>query len=126
MKNIISKKGNGFERFGSKDEMTIKNDKSKYIKYIEVQNRISKMYNQNDELIGVDLHDNCDKNFKEVIYNSNTGTTIVILHDECGKWKAKSVCNKNIDIYNPQVGYDIAYYRALKKICDAKIKELTK
>lgn len=123
--STICRENDNFVRVGSKRGLTLKfNGKSVFTKRKSLPvNRVSKIYNNKNELIGVDIVEET-RDETDVIHNVATGLTIVIIHFENKKFKGIAKCHED-DAYVSQIGFQIAHARALKKKCDYLISKFT-
>lgn len=99
-------------------------DRTVYTKRVcEPVKKIERAYNSKGELVGVDILDH-EFNTLEVIQNKIKGHTIVIIHCQANgkKYKGVSKCHRE-DIFNPNIGYCLAYLRAMNKMVEARLKE---
>ena len=124
MNNIIIRESKGFLRMGNKEELSLRKGESVFSKRKNLPyQRVERIYNSKGELIAIDVIEEKGEEM-DIIQNIVTGLTIVIIHSRNGdKFKGVAKCCKEDD-YLPEVGYRLAYNRALKKKCEFNIKKM--
>ena len=119
---FLSKENGDLIRVWHKDSIKVTEETNYTKRVIEPVKKIVKCYNSDGKLVGIDVHDfNFDE--LEIIHKRKTGETIVILKDEEGKkYKGVARCHPD-DIYDGQMGFNLASLRAKKKMYEARLKE---
>lgn len=125
-KTLVKRETETYTRMGDKDEIRVDGRGHMKFKYVQAPySKVQRLYNSKEDLVCLDVIEVNPKPI-EVIYNNRKRTVVVILTDEDdNKFKGVSKCHIE-DRYIPQVGYDVAYNRALIGKTEHILSELMK
>lgn len=112
----------GVTRFALREGVAIDNDRVTvhYAKALP-GTKVVQLLDSNKEVVGVDVHE-LRSTLTKIVDDRVNNRTIVTIQDKDGKeYTGVAECSKD-DVYNPQIGYNIAYSRAMIKKHEALIK----